>query len=567
MSVMRALATWQCPYPLELVMSDQDNLTWYKDAVFYELYVRAFKDANGDGHGDLQGLLSKLDYLQELGVDCVWLLPICPSPLVDDGYDVSDYRNIHPDYGTLDDFKALVAGIHARGMRVIIDVVVNHTSDQHPWFLQARSSKDSPYRDWYVWSDTPDKYKEARIIFKDTETSNWTYDPLTGQYYWHRFYSQQPDLNYDNPAVQQEMLDILDFWLELGVDGFRVDAVPYLFEREGTNCENLPETHQYVKRMRAHLDAQWPGRILLAEANQWPEDVRAYFGDDDEFHMAFHFPIMPRLFMALKQRSRRAIVDILRRTPDIPPLAQWCIFLRNHDELTLEMVTEEERQYMWEQYAPEPRMRLNLGIRRRLAPLLDNDPRRIRLMNALLFTLPGSPILYYGDEIGMGDDIWRHDRNGVRTPMQWDSSKNAGFSTADRLYEPVIEDEVYGYQRVNVAQQRADPSSLWHAIRHMIAVRKRYQAFGRGSFEFVLPENEAVLGYWRIWAPPQSSTPPERLLVLANLTDQPQPVSLDLSALAGRKPVDILTGERWPVVGHTAYHYTLAPYAYHWLQV
>ena len=567
MSVMRALATWQCPYPLELVMSDQDNLTWYKDAVFYELYVRAFKDANGDGHGDLQGLLSKLDYLQELGVDCVWLLPICPSPLVDDGYDVSDYRNIHPDYGTLDDFKALVAGIHARGMRVIIDVVVNHTSDQHPWFLQARSSKDSPYRDWYVWSDTPDKYKEARIIFKDTETSNWTYDPLTGQYYWHRFYSQQPDLNYDNPAVQQEMLDILDFWLELGVDGFRVDAVPYLFEREGTNCENLPETHQYVKRMRAHLDAQWPGRILLAEANQWPEDVRAYFGDDDEFHMAFHFPIMPRLFMALKQRSRRAIVDILRRTPDIPPLAQWCIFLRNHDELTLEMVTEEERQYMWEQYAPEPRMRLNLGIRRRLAPLLDNDPRRIRLMNALLFTLPGSPILYYGDEIGMGDDIWRHDRNGVRTPMQWDSSKNAGFSTADRLYEPVIEDEVYGYQRVNVAQQRADPSSLWHAIRHMMAVRKRYQAFGRGSFEFVLPENEAVLGYWRIWTPPQSSTPPERLLVLANLTDQPQPVSLDLSALAGREPVDILTGERWPVLGHTAYHCTLAPYAYHWLQV
>lgn len=567
MSVMRALATQQCPYPLGLVMSDQDNLTWYKDAVFYELYVRAFKDANGDGHGDLQGLLSKLDYLQELGVDCVWLLPIYPSPLVDDGYDVSDYRNIHPDYGTLDDFKALVAGIHARGMRVIIDVVVNHTSDQHPWFLQVRSSEDSPYRDWYVWSDTPDKYKEVRIIFKDTETSNWTYDPLTGQYYWHRFYSQQPDLNYDNPAVQQEMLDILDFWLELGVDGFRVDAVPYLFEREGTNCENLPETHQYVKRMRAHLDAQWPGRILLAEANQWPEDVRAYFGDDDEFHMAFHFPIMPRLFMALKQRSRRAIVDILRRTPDIPPLAQWCIFLRNHDELTLEMVTEEERQYMWEQYAPEPRMRLNLGIRRRLAPLLDNDPRRIRLMNALLFTLPGSPILYYGDEIGMGDDIWRHDRNGLRTPMQWDSSKNTCFSTADRLYEPVIEDEVYGYQRVNVAQQRADPSSLWHAIRHMIAVRKRYQAFGRGSFEFVLPENEAVLGYWRIRTPLQSSTPPERLLVLANLTDQPQPVSLDLSALAGCEPVDILTGERWPVLGHTAYYCTLAPYAYHWLQV
>lgn len=548
-------------------MADDSNLTWYKDAVFYELYVRAFKDANGDGHGDLQGLLSKLDYLQELGVDCLWLLPICPSPLVDDGYDVSDYRDIHPDYGTLDDFRALLAGIHARGMRVIVDVVVNHTSDQYPRFVQARSSRQSPYRNWYVWSDTPDRYKEARIIFKDTETSNWAYDPVSGQYYWHRFYSQQPDLNYDNPAVQQEMLDILDFWLELGVDGFRVDAVPYLFEREGTNCENLPETHQYVRRMRAHLDARWPGRILLAEANQWPEDVRAYFGDDDEFHMAFHFPIMPRLFMALKQRSRRAIVDILRRTPTIPPLAQWCIFLRNHDELTLEMVTEEERQYMWEQYAPEPRMRLNLGIRRRLAPLLDNDRRRILLMNALLFTLPGSPILYYGDEIGMGDDIWRHDRNGVRTPMQWDSSKNAGFSTADRLYEPVIDDDVYGYRRVNVALQRADPSSLWHAIRHMLAVRKRYRAFGRGTFEFALPDNEAVLAYWRTWGSPSGQAAEEQFLVMTNLTDEPQAVTLDLAAYAGRTPVDVLTGEQWPAIGRTEYRLTLAPYAYHWLQL
>ncbi len=548
-------------------MSSELNPTWYKDAVFYELYVRAFKDANADGHGDLRGLLSKLDYLQDLGVDCLWLLPICPSPLIDDGYDVSDYRNIHPDYGTLDDFKALVEGIHARGMRVIIDVVVNHTSDQHPWFQQARSSKDSPYRDWYVWSDTPDKYKEARIIFKDTETSNWTFDPVAGQYYWHRFYSQQPDLNYDNPAVQQEMLDILDFWLELGVDGFRVDAVPYLCEREGTNCENLPETHQFVKRMRAHMDAKWPGRILLAEANQWPEDVRAYFGDDDEFHMAFHFPIMPRLFMALKQRSRRAIVDILRRTPEIPPLAQWCIFLRNHDELTLEMVTEEERQYMWEQYAPEPRMRLNLGIRRRLAPLLDNDQRRIRLMNALLFTLPGSPILYYGDEIGMGDDIWRHDRNGVRTPMQWDDSKNAGFSTADRLYEPVIDDDVYGYRQVNVSRQRADAGSLWHAVHHMLSVRKRYRAFGRGTFEFVLPENEAVLAYWRVWTPPRTDAEEERFLVLMNLTDQPQTATFDLSAFAGHRPTDVLSGAQWPVIGRSPYECTLTPYAYHWLQL
>jgi maltose alpha-D-glucosyltransferase/alpha-amylase len=548
-------------------MPDEQNLAWYKDAVFYELYVRAFKDGNGDGHGDLPGLLDKLDYLQELGVDCIWLLPLCPSPLVDDGYDVSDYRSIHQDYGTLDDFKALVEGIHARGMRVIIDIVVNHTSDQHPWFLQGRASKDAPLRDWYVWSDTPDRYSETRIIFKDTESSNWAFDALTGQYYWHRFYSQQPDLNYDNPAVQQEMLDILDFWLGLGVDGFRVDAVPYLFEREGTNCENLPETHQYVKRMRAHMDANWPGRIMLAEANQWPEDVREYFGDGDEFHMAFHFPIMPRLFMALKQGTRRSLVEILQRTPDIPPFAQWCIFLRNHDELTLEMVTEEERQFMWEQYAPLPRMRLNLGIRRRLAPLLDNDLRRVRLLNALLFTLPGSPILYYGDEIGMGDNIWLHDRNGVRTPMQWDDSKNAGFSPADSPYEPLIADEVYGYRSLNVARQRMDPQSLWHSTRHMLEVRKRYRAFGRGGFEWALSANEAVLGYWRaLAAPPGSTQERERFLILANLTDSSQKVALDLSAWSGRQPLDVLSAETWPAVGNAAYEIELKPYAYHWLK-
>ncbi|MEB2286705.1 MAG: maltose alpha-D-glucosyltransferase [Anaerolineae bacterium] len=548
-------------------MLNEHDLTWYKDAVFYELYVRAFKDSNADGHGDLPGLLSQLDYLQDLGVDCVWLLPIGPSPLVDDGYDVADYRGIHEDYGTLDDFKALVEGIHAREMRVIIDIVVNHTSDQHPWFLQARASKDSPFRNWYVWSDTPDRYREARIIFKDTESSNWAFDTLTGQYYWHRFYSQQPDLNYDNLAVQQEMLDTLDFWMALGVDGFRVDAVPYLFEREGTNCENLSETHQYVKRMRAHMDARWPGRIMLAEANQWPEDVREYFGDDDEFHMAFHFPIMPRLYLALKQGTRRSIVEILQRTPGISPLAQWCIFLRNHDELTLEMVTEEERQFMWEHYAPDPRMRLNLGIRRRLAPLLDGDPRRIRLLNALLFALPGSPILYYGDEIGMGDDIWLHDRNGVRTPMQWDDSPNAGFSPAERLYEPVIADDVYGYRVRNVAQQRADPASLWHSTRHMLVTRKQYRAFGRGTFDLELMENEAVLGFWRALEPePGAAQGGERFLILANLTDAPQRVALDLVGWAGAQPRDVLSGESWPAVDDAAYEVEMAPYAYHWLK-
>ena len=545
-------------------MADDTNLTWHKDAVFYELHIRAFKDGNGDGHGDLKGLLSRLDYVRQLGVDCVWLLPMYPSPLADDGYDVADYRGIHEDFGTLDDFKALVDGIHERGMRLIVDIVINHTSDQHPWFIESRSSKESPRRDWYVWSDTDQKYRDARVIFLDTEKSNWAYDKRTGEYYWHRFYSQQPDLNYDNPAVQQEMLDIIDFWMALGIDGFRVDAVPYLVERENTNCENLPETHAYVKRMRAHVDATWPGRILLAEANQWPEDVRAYFGDDDEFQMAFHFPIMPRLFMALKQGSRRSIVDILRRTPPIPPLAQWCVFLRNHDELTLEMVTEDERQYMWEQYAPDPRMRLNLGIRRRLAPLLDNDMRRIKLLNALLFSLPGSPVLYYGDEIGMGDDIWRADRNGVRTPMQWDSSHNAGFSDAGTLYEAVLDDDIYGYRRINVAQQQADPNSLWHAIRHMLIVRKQCRAFGRGTFEFALPDNEAILSYWRVYG---DSEPNERFLVVANLTGDPQPATLDLSEQEGARPVDALTGQAWPQVNSAAYAFELAPYACHWLRL
>ncbi|MBN1678816.1 MAG: maltose alpha-D-glucosyltransferase [Anaerolineae bacterium] len=547
-----------------------DNPTWYKDAVFYELYVRAFRDGNGDGHGDFKGLLAELDYLQELGVDCVWLLPIFPSPLVDDGYDVADYYGIHEDYGTLDDFKAVVDGLHARGMYIIVDIVVNHTSDQHPWFIESRSSKESPKRSWYVWSETDQKYRHARIIFIDTETSNWTYDETTAEYYWHRFYSQQPDLNYDNPDVQQEMLDIITYWLDLGIDGFRVDAAPYLIEREGTNCENLPETHDYIKRMRAHVDNRWPGRILLAEANQWPEDVRPYFGDNDEFNMAFHFPLMPRLYMALKQRSRKCIVDILQRTPEIPALAQWCIFLRNHDELTLEMVTEEERQFMWEQYAPEPRMRQNLGIRRRLASLLDNDRRQIELLNALLFSLPGAPIIYYGDEIGMGDDVWRHDRNGLRTPMQWKNTKHGGFSDADTLYEAVLDDDVFGYQHLNVQQQKVDPDSLWNTLRHMLRVRKRFCAFGRGTFAFALPENEAVLAYWRQMDGSQDDYAPsgegECMLVLANLTGENQQTMLDLTAYMGKTPRDVLKNEVWPPVQDGQYPVNLAPYAFHWLQ-
>lgn len=540
------------------------NKAWYKDAVFYELYVRAFKDSNGDGHGDLKGLLSKLDYLQELGVDCVWLLPIYPSPLLDDGYDVADYRDVHEDFGTLEDFKAVVDGIHERGMRIIVDIVVNHTSDQHPWFIESRSSKDASKRGWYVWSDTDQRYRDARIIFIDVENSNWAKDDITGEYYWHRFFSSQPDLNYDNTAVQQEMLDIIDFWMEMGIDGFRVDAVPYLIERENTNCENLPETHEFVKRMRAHVETNWPGRILLAEANQWPEDVRAYFGNDDEFHMAFHFPIMPRLYLALKQCSRRSIVDIMQRTPDIPPLTQWCVFLRNHDELTLEMVTEEERQYMWDHYAPVPRMRRNLGIRRRLAPLLDNDRRRIELLNGILFSLRGSPIIYYGDEIGMGDNIWLEDRNGVRTPMQWDNSLNAGFSEADTLYLPVLDDETYGYQCNNVKKQQEDPTSLWHKVRDILTVRKQYRAFGRGKFIFELPDNDGVLGYWRVYE--DEDAPAERFLVLANLTDEPQQTTLDLSVFAGTKPVDVLTDKSWPEITQGVYPLNLAPYGFHWLK-
>ncbi|MFZ5820989.1 MAG: maltose alpha-D-glucosyltransferase [Chloroflexota bacterium] len=525
---------------------------WYKDAIFYELYVRAFKDSNGDGRGDLAGVVQKLDYLQALGVTCLWLLPLYPSPLKDDGYDIANYYDIHPDYGTLDDFKTLVDEAHKRNLRIIMDLVLNHTSDQHPWFQAARSSRTSPYRDYYVWSDTDQKYKEARIIFVDSEPSNWTYDEQAGQYYWHRFYASQPDLNFDNPQVQEEMLKAARFWLDIGVDGFRADAVPYLFEREGANCENLPETHAYLKKLRAFIDQHYPDRILLCEANQWPEDVRPYFGDGDEFHMGFHFPIMPRLYMALKKGSSEDMREILRRTPSIPDNCQWCTFLRNHDELTLEMVTEEERQWMWDEYAPDPRMRLNLGIRRRLAPLLDNDRRKIELANSLLFSLPGSPILYYGDEIGMGDNIWLHDRNGVRTPMQWTDDFNAGFSQApaQSIYMPIIDDQTYGPASVNVVAQQADPGSLFNTIRHMIAVRKGHQAFGWGNFNWLDLDVKSVAAYTRIYAD-------ESLLILNNLSDAVQTVRLPGSP---NGYTDLLTGRSVPPGA-----LTLQPYQYLWL--
>jgi len=541
-------------------MTLDTDATWYKDAVFYELYVRAFCDGNGDGHGDFKGLIQKLDYLQELGVDCIWLLPIYPSPLLDDGYDVADFYGIHPDYGTLDDFKAMLDEAHRRGLRVITDLILNHTSDQHPWFQEARTSRDSPRRDYYVWSDTDRKYKEARIIFVDSQTSNWELDPQTGQYYWHRFFPHQPDLNYDNPEVQQAMLDVMRFWLDLGVDGFRADAVPYLFEREGTSCENLPETHVYLKRLRAFMDANYPGRILLSEANQWPEDTRAYFGEGDEFQMAFHFPVMPRIFMALAQSARQPVLDILARTPPIPESCQWCTFLRCHDELTLEMVTEEERAFLWDFYAPEPRMRLNLGIRRRLTPLLDNDRRKIELANYMLFTLPGSPIIYYGDEIGMGDNIWLEDRDGLRTPMQWSDDKNAGFSTAhpSRLYSPVIDDEVFGYQKVNVQAQRNTPFSLFHTMRKMISARKKHKSFGRGDCQFLHPDSTAVLAYIR-------QHEDETILVVNNLSSSPQSVALELALFSGSSPRDILSGASFPLVGDKPYVLALDPYQYLWL--
>ena len=537
-----------------------DEPLWYKNAVFYELYVRAFYDSNGDGHGDLEGVIQKLDYLEELGIDCIWLMPIFPSPLLDDGYDIADYYGILSEYGSIDDFKRLIQAVHARGMRVITDLVLNHTSDQHPWFQSARSAPNSPYHDYYVWSDTDQKYRDARIIFLDTEPSNWTLDPVAGKYYWHRFYASQPDLNYANLRVQEEMLQIMKFWLDLGVDGFRADAVPYLFEREGTNCENLPETHQYLKRIRQVIDERYPGQILLAEANQWPEDVRAYFGEGDEFQMGFHFPVMPRLYMALRKADRTPIQWILDRTPSIPESCQWCTFLRNHDELTLEMVTPEEREWMWQEYAPDARMRLNLGIRRRLAPLLDNDCRKLALMNALLFSLPGTPIVYYGDEIGMGDNIWLDDRNGVRTPLQWTAGPTAGFSTAspDDLYSPLLTGE-YKPEKVNVAIQRADPASLYHLIRHMIAVRKAHPVFGQGNFNWVEVDDRGVAAYLRTLGS-------NLVLALNNLTGEKKELALEISAWPTTRAENILNGERFDLPASGKIIWRLDPYGYAWLK-
>jgi len=536
-----------------------DQTLWYKDAIFYEVSVRAFNDRNDDGHGDLEGLTQKLDYLRELGVDCLWLMPIYPSPLKDDGYDIADYYNIDKTFSTVEDFKGLLEAAHQRGIRIVMDLVLNHTSDQHPWFQAARADRSSPYREYYVWSDTDQNYKEARIIFVDTEPSNWTWDEKAGQYYWHRFYESQPDLNYDSPKVQQEMLKIARFWLELGIDGFRADAVPYLFEREGTNCENLPETHAYLKKLRAFIDQNYPGRILLCEANQWPEDVRPYFGDGDEFQMGFHFPIMPRIFMSIKKERAEDMVEILERTPPIPENCQWCIFLRNHDELTLEMVTAEERQWMWENYAPESRMRLNLGIRRRLAPLLDNDERKIRLAHSLLFALPGSPILYYGDEIGMGDNIWLDDRNGVRTPMQWEPGETAGFSdaSAESLYAPVIDDEPYDPAHLNVNSQRADPDSLLNSIRHMITVRKQHHVFGRGNFEWIDCKNSAVAAFHRTYQH-------ESILTIHNLSDRSQKIVCPLKKSV-HSMTDLLTQQQFALTNHNL-EIELMPYQYLWLK-
>ncbi len=536
---------------------------WYKDAIIYELPVKSFCDGNADGIGDFQGLSQKLDYLQDLGVTCLWLLPFFPSPLKDDGYDIADYVNVHPSYGTLDDFTQFLQAAHDRGLRVVIELVLNHTSDQHPWFQRARSAPlGSPERDYYVWSDTDQRYQQARIIFVDAERSNWTWDPVAQAYYWHRFFQHQPDLNYDNPAVVREMLSVLDFWLDLGVDGFRLDAVPYLVERDHTSCENLPETHALIKAIRQHIDERAPGRMLLAEANQLPADVRAYFGDGDECHMAYHFPVMPRIFMALHLEDRQPITDVMEQTPPIPDSGQWALFLRNHDELTLEMVTDDERDYMYLAYSMDPQARSNLGIRRRLAPLMGNSRRRIELLVGLLFSLPGTPIIYYGDEIGMGDNLYLGDRNGVRTPMQWTSDRNARFSRADpaRLYSPVIMDPVYGYQAVNVEAQESDAASLLHWMRNMIRLRKLFKVFGRGTMEFLSPPNRKVLAYVRRYRD-------DVILCVANLSRAVQPVELDLGAFAGLMPVEMQGYTEFPTVGAAPYFLTLGPHGFYWFEL
>jgi maltose alpha-D-glucosyltransferase/alpha-amylase len=535
---------------------------WFKTAVFYEVYVRGFFDGNGDGMGDFRGLIEKLDYLQWLGVDCVWLLPMYPSPLRDGGYDISAFDGIHEDYGTLSEFERFIGEAHQRGIRVIADLVMNHTSSMHPWFQEARSDPQSPKRDWYVWSDDPNKYSEVRIIFVDTEKSNWTWDDKAGAFYWHRFFDHQPDLNYDNPEVQDTMLEVLRFWLDRGLDGFRLDAVPYLIEREGTNCENLDETHAYLKRVRAEIDANYPDRVLLAEANQWPADVVDYFGDGDECQMAFHFPVMPRLFMALRREDATPIVEILDQTPAIPDSCQWGLFLRNHDELTLEMVTEEEREYMYAEYAMDPRAKLNIGIRRRLAPLLDNGRDEIELMTAILFSLPGSPILYYGDEIGMGDNVYLGDRDGVRTPMQWTGDRNGGFSTGDfaQIYAPPSMDPVYGYAAVNVEAQLRTPTSQLRWMRRFIALRKEHPVFGLGEYKPLTPTNSRIFTHIR-------SHEEDVILCVHNLARSAQAVELDLSEYEGRYPEEMFGRSRFPRIGSLPYLLTLAPRGFFWFRL
>jgi maltose alpha-D-glucosyltransferase / alpha-amylase len=561
---------------------------WYRRAVFYEVLIRGFQDANGDGTGDIRGLTSRLDYLQWLGIDCIWLLPIYESPLRDGGYDISDFMRVLGDYGNIADFVELVEESHKRGIRVIADLVMNHTSDQHPWFQASRSEPDGPFGDFYVWSDDPDKYADARIIFVDTETSNWTFDPVRGEYYWHRFFSHQPDLNFENPNVQEAMIEVLRFWLDLGIDGFRLDAVPYLYEREGTNCENLKETHEYLKRIRAEVDKLYPDRVLLAEANQWPADVVQYFGDPEtggnECHMAFHFPLMPRIFMAVRREQRYPISEILAQTPKIPAGCQWGIFLRNHDELTLEMVTDDERDYMYTEYAKDPRMKANIGIRRRLAPLLDNDRNQLELFTALLLSLPGSPVMYYGDEIGMGDNIWLGDRDGVRTPMQWTPDRNGGFSSTDpqRLYLPPVMDPIYGYQSLNVEAQQRTPQSLLHWTRRMVEIRKRFPVFGLGAYEELTSSNPSVLAFVRDYdvastlpmrlpdgrpVPPREHDAADRILCVNNLSRFPQPVELDLRRFIDVTPIECMGGVTFPPIGELPYLLTLPGHGFYWFQL
>ncbi len=536
---------------------------WYKDAVIYEVRTRSFFDSDGDGIGDLRGLTAKLDYLQDLGIDTLWLLPFYPSPLKDDGYDISDYTEVHPEIGTIRDFKTVLKEAHRRGLRVVTELVLNHTSDHHPWFQQARrAAPGTSRRDFYVWSDSPDRFSDARIIFKDFESSNWTWDPVAGSYYWHRFYSHQPDLNFDNPRVKKAMFQVVDFWLSMGVDGLRLDAVPYLYEREGTNCENLPEVHDYLRQLRSYIDERYRDRMLLAEANQWPEDAATYFGEGKECHMAFHFPIMPRLFMAIQMEDRFPIVDILHQTPSIDGNGQWALFLRNHDELTLEMVTDEERDYMYRVYASDRSARLNLGIRRRLAPLLGNDRKKIELMNALLFSMPGTPVIYYGDEIGMGDNIYLGDRNGVRTPMQWNGDRNAGFSRANpqRLFLPVIIDPEYHFETVNVETQQNNPHSLLWWMKRLIALRKRHRALGRGSLEILSSRNHSVLAFCREWED-------ERILVVSNLSRFPQSAELDLSRFHGLTPVELFGGSEFPTIRRKSYPLSVGPHSFYWFSL